>query len=387
MIGWSPQVVKVLSWATIIWIIVFIVGRLFPGLRKWGITIGPFYVMFRVRRFVSFLDWMASRNRLAWLVFLEASIPLGIGQMLFAYYWLSRNLIGLIIPRGGGAPVYPLIPGITIGPSALKYFIPAILVILVTHECAHGVAARLGHIRIRSMGVIVAFLMLGAFVEPDEEELERAPLRVKLRVLSAGSAANLLVGLMLLLLTGALFIQTPSGIVVVGTLEGYPAHGKIAPFSVIIELNSTKVNSVAELAEFMKNSTPGSRIIVRLIDPTGAPRVVILKLAPRPDDSTKGFMGIRIADYNPPRIPMPPRVSLELMWLLMWTHMLCLSAAILNMLPIYPFDGGRIMFMLTDEYIKNRTVNMGIKSLLTVSSAALLIVNMILTLIKFSIPT
>lgn len=376
---------QVISWAITIWLLIFALAKLFPQLEKLGITIGPFYIMIRAKRLARFIEVIASKWHTIWLIFLDLGIFLGIGQMAFAYYWLLKNLIRFLTPGDKGIPVYPLIPGITIGPESIKYFIPAIILILVTHEVAHGVAARLENIRIRSVGLIIVFLMFGAFVEPDEEDLKKASMHSKLRVLSAGSAMNLLIGLLVLIMTWLIFTQSTAGVLVVDTLRGYPAHGKIAPFSVIIKLNGTKVSSIAELASFLAKTKPGDSLLIEVKEASGLVRSIMVKLASNPRNRKLGFLGVRIVNYIPPRIPMTPYISFELFNLLLWMHMLCLSAAILNMLPIYPFDGGRIVAFIVDEYLKSRAIGLGIKITLVASSIVLFVLNIIFTLLRYSL--
>jgi Zn-dependent protease len=71
---------------------------------------------------------------------------------------------------------------------------------MITHEAAHGIASRLENIEIQSTGILMAFLLFGAFVEPDEDQLNRARLASKARVYGAGSLVNLLTAVLMIII-------------------------------------------------------------------------------------------------------------------------------------------------------------------------------------------
>lgn len=86
-----------------------------------------------------------------------------------------------------------LLPGIN-----LPFFegIIALIVVLVVHEGAHAVLARMAGVPIRSSGIVLfGVIPIGAFVEPDEKRLARVERVKRTRVLVAGPAANLLTSL------------------------------------------------------------------------------------------------------------------------------------------------------------------------------------------------
>ncbi|WP_367883132.1 site-2 protease family protein [Thermococcus peptonophilus] len=62
---------------------------------------------------------------------------------------------------------------------------------MVVHELSHGIVARADKLPLKSVGLVLLAVIPGAFVEPDEEELAKAPLRSRLRVYGAGSMANI----------------------------------------------------------------------------------------------------------------------------------------------------------------------------------------------------
>ena len=81
-----------------------------------------------------------------------------------------ENVIGL-------PAINPLIP--------LWYGIFGLAVAILVHEGCHGILSRAQAIAVRSVGLLMFVVPIGAFVEPDEPELRRAPLRQRLRIFSA----------------------------------------------------------------------------------------------------------------------------------------------------------------------------------------------------------
>lgn len=381
----SQNLANFFIWVTVVWLLIMLINRLFSLTGRYGILVGPFYLMWRTTRINRLFDNIASRKKRAWLVFFDIGIALGIGQMVFAYYWLIKNLFAFLSRAEEAVPVYPVIPGLTIGVESLKYFIPAILIIFITHEFAHGIAVRLMGVNIKSVGILAVFVLLGAFVEPNEEELDKLKVKPKLRIFSAGSMANLITAMLFITLIGILFFQTPSGVMVRSTLEGYPAHGQIPPYSVIIRLDNRSIASIKDLAEYMDRTKPYTTVVVEFIDPQGEIRNVILKLAPNPSRPNRGFLGVEITDYIPSRMHLPPKLTIEIFSAFSWIQMLCISVAVLNMLPIYPFDGGKIIFTLIDSYVKGEWSKKLLKVLFVGSAVILLVSNTALTLMKYPI--
>src|SRR3990172_274290 len=65
--------------------------------------------------------------------------------------------------------INPIIP--------LGYGIFGLAVAIILHEFSHGILSRAANIRIKSLGVIFLIFPIGAFVEPDEDELRALPRR------------------------------------------------------------------------------------------------------------------------------------------------------------------------------------------------------------------
>ena len=83
-----------------------------------------------------------------------------------------------------------LLPGIN-----LPFFegIAALVIIMIMHEGAHAILARLAKVPVLSSGIVLfGIIPIGAFIEPDENQLKKTEAMPQSRVLIAGSTSNLM---------------------------------------------------------------------------------------------------------------------------------------------------------------------------------------------------
>ncbi len=99
----------------------------------------------------------------------------------------------------------------------------ALAVVLIVHEGAHAILARIGKIPVLSSGLVLfGVLPVGAFVEPDEAQLNKSDDVKQTRVLIAGSTSNLYTSLFFFVLFMG-FVQILNFVDVVGTIFHAPA--------------------------------------------------------------------------------------------------------------------------------------------------------------------
>ncbi len=95
----------------------------------------------------------------------------------------------------------------------LSYGIVALVFAMVVHEMAHGIQSRSNGIDVSSTGLLYGVIPLGAFVEPDEAQLQAAPRRPRVDVYAAGITSNTIFAIiaMLLLSFSCAGIDSPYG--------------------------------------------------------------------------------------------------------------------------------------------------------------------------------
>lgn len=144
---------------------------------------------------------------------------------------------------GGQAGAVPLLPGITIPWDQLPYIALAVVVGVALHEFMHGYAAVRHGIKLKSAGVFSAFFIFsGAFVEPDEEQLNSSPLSAKLAVLASGVAANVVLALLALVVYIA-GVHAGLGGAVVASVNQATAQIGLEPGDVIKAVNGCDISA------------------------------------------------------------------------------------------------------------------------------------------------
>lgn len=339
----------------IFWIIIYLVAHLFH-LDKHGLQVKPAYFMYKSKNLTRFLDKASKRSQFFWKTFSNVSIAFALGLMSFGIYFFANNLLRFIYPAevGGAVPIIPVLPVITIRLYWLPYFFTAIAIAVLTHELAHGIIARLENIPVKSAGILMAFVFFGGFVEPDEKGFEKVSTISKLRMLAVGSSTNLIAGLLALLLLMGLYAPA-SGILIYETTENGPiAKAGLQQwdhiYGVSTGTNEIIISTAYDLAEFIvwNNVTPGDTLILR----TNKGNVTI-----KTENGSRGQAVIGLeyySDYYPSRIPLEYYMSIHLHMTLFWLHLISVSVAVFNMLPLYPFDGERFLYYSLKKIIKKR---------------------------------
>ena len=166
-----------------------------------------FVLMVRTSMGQRLLERMASPRRF-WRWYGEACLWICWASMGIVGLFLLLAVVALITmpPQEATIPASQLlvvsVPGLSpVFPLGWGLF--ALIVTLVIHEFGHGLLARAHGMRVRSFGaLVVGPLPLGAFAEPQAEELMRAPPRERQRIFAAGPGTNIFASMLLLLLLG-----------------------------------------------------------------------------------------------------------------------------------------------------------------------------------------
>ena len=192
---------------------------------------GPILTI-HTKRGRAFLEWLATPKRL-WRAWGNFGVGIALVIMVGSFFAvLFSALSALSQPQATGF-VRPqdalVIPGVNqfLPWDAAIDIVVGLLVGLVVHEGGHGLLCRVEDIEIESMGVaLLAFIPMGAFVQPDEESQEAANRGGKTRMFAAGVTNNFLVtAICFALLFGvvASLVTVAPGVAVGGALPGSAA--------------------------------------------------------------------------------------------------------------------------------------------------------------------
>lgn len=354
----TPEITFLLG-LVIFWGVLYLIAYVFH-LEKHGLEVKPAYLMYRSKALNSSIDRLAKKQPALWTLLSNISLAFSIGLMAFAVYFLINNLFGFT-QGGGGSYVAPAVPGLTLSLYWLPFFIFAAVVVMLPHELAHGIMARMANIPVLSTGIFAILVFFGAFVEPDEKEFEKAPLIARLRMLSVGSSTNLVTALLALLLMSGLFMP-PSGILIHETLPNGPLDtAGLGRWDVIQAINGTPVANYDNFYDYMSGVKPRENLTLTVLHNNKVENLTITTWADKENKSraivgfiTAGFISRLLPTYQPNRLGLDQYTGINLYWTMFWIYLVAFSVAVLNMLPLFPFDGERVLYYPLERFVKKR---------------------------------
>ena len=355
----------------IAWVVILAVAKGLK-LQNHGFEIKPYSLVYKNTQVQSVLTKMLSRTRRGIRVFADVSVVAGFIMMGFAFWFLLSNVSKFFVEPTEFAEVTVLIPGVTLTSSAsILNFLLSIPIVLVMHEGAHGIVAALERIKIKTGGFAIFIAMFAGFVEPDEEEFDKAKKISKLRVIGAGATSNVIFALVLglILLTNPLFAlvlpepiigafyEAPDGVLVLSLIEGSGAEkAGLLPNDIINGINGVPVITPLDFQKI--DLTPGETVNVSILRGEQVLEIPVEIMA-SPDDPERGLVGI-MRDNSFAYKPIynfiewnNPQVSMFLLWL--W--MISFFIGIINMLPLPILDGGKFIHSIIDKKISEKSVN------------------------------
>ena len=226
----------------------------------------------------------------------------------------------------------------------------------------------------------MAVFLPGGFVEIDEENLAKRKARTKLRVFAAGSFTNVATWALVLVLLLALFQPAPTGVLVTGFTNGSPAQTAGLPqWSIITQVNNNATPDVQHLGSYLGSLSPGSVVTVHLTNPS---QTLTITTGKSDTNSSRAIIGVLTANFVPMRYQFLPVVSAyQLLTAFGGLQLILLGVALVNMLPLFPFDGDRYLDTLLGVLGLKNTKN--IRTVASVISLGLLGSNIILSYILF----
>lgn len=316
--------------------------------------------LYRTKFGVNFINKYAEKHRE--LLKLLGYIGIGVGfvGMIFALWMIGHGLFTLFAQPEAPATFSLVVPGVNIPGSAFRiplWVIIPLFIVVVIHESGHGLVAKAHKIMIKNTGFVFFGPIAGAFVEPDEKALAKKDDVVEYSVFAAGPFANILTAVIVTLILSFIFIPlvpipfagntgsltSPYGFSATAIPEGLPAaNAGLVAGAVYDTVNGVHVNSTLDLYGVMSSVTPGQNITIG-----NSTHMYMLTTVDHPDDPLRGYIGItgiqtvtRIADG------VSPWVYYSVKWLgefFFWIYALSLGLGLVNLLPLGPVDGGRMI--------------------------------------------
>ncbi len=147
--------------------------------------------IYKTEKLNEIIDLIARKAKKFWKIYFTLGIPASIITMAYIFIKTSQSAGKTVGSGAGGAEAKLVIPGIT---TPLAAGIIGVITVMFVHEFSHGIAAKVSDIPVKGTGLFLLLILPGAYVEPDEEAMEEARLRDRLRVYGAGSFSNIVFG-------------------------------------------------------------------------------------------------------------------------------------------------------------------------------------------------
>ena len=334
--------------------------------------------MRRTERFKALIGAIANVSPRAWKVISTMAVFVCFGAMaygLWLIFGVAANVAAGLIHVPGLQFILPTYSAVgTSGPGYILipfwFWLITIAAILVPHELSHGIITRAEKLRLKSVGLLLFAIFPGAFVEPDEKHLKRAPLISRLRVYAAGSFANFTVAAVILVLS--MFIIWPS---------------VAAPGVTLLDVNSTGPAGIAGLKTGMALDTVNGMPITTSYSEYMSGSGYLYEEIGYPSPNTTLVFGSEGNTY-PVTLELQnnrtymgivylPNMHMDALFflstiapLLTMLWLFSFAVGLFNILPIYPLDGG----LMIDAIVQKGSKKYGKRIMQIISFAVLLLI-------------
>jgi len=279
----------------------------------------------------------------------------------------------------------------------LWYGILALVIAMVIHEFSHGILSRVANVKVKALGLLLFFFPVGAFVEPDEEEMKSMKKWERMRLYAAGPGSNMVVAVIFSFLFSSVMVASlepaENGLLLYSVSADYGgAEAGLEPWMLLTAIDEEEIENTDDWQRIMNSTYAGQTVNVSVLN-RGDPEIYSVTLSDKgsyylkyyPDYyeswmSGKGFMGV--AAENPKIVtdnlanptenillyislpfaklqPFPEHFTSiyepagavgvlpdNLFWILAnafyWIFWLNLMVGLTNALPAVPLDGGFI---------------------------------------------
>ncbi len=359
------------------WVVIIVIAKALK-LEKYGFELKAYSLVYKNKSVNDVLIKLLGRTKRSVRIFADVSVIAGFIMMGFAFYFLLNNVSNYFVAPSSFSELTVLIPGVTLTSApAITYFLLSIPIVLVMHEGAHGIVAALEKIKIKTGGFAVFVALFAGFVEPDEEEFDKAKKISKLRVIGAGATSNVLFAIVLgaIMLTNPVFgmvlesiplfgesilntfYELSKGVLILSIIENSGAEqaGLLAN-DIITTINDVEIRGPADFPVL----NPGEMASVYVIR-DGQELEFGLEVMADPNDPDRGLIGI-MRDSSMPYKPVMnfidwTNVDFNISMFLLWLWMISFFIGIINMLPLPILDGGKFIHTIIDKRISDKSVN------------------------------
>jgi len=353
-------------------------------------------LIYRTKRGLKLIDSVA-RFRRFWVLWGYIGIPIGFLGMSVVVFLLAKGAVKIFTTPSTATGISLVIPGVHVPGSSIFvpfwYGIISLAVVILVHEGAHGIVARAHKIKLKSTGLGLLIALPFAFVEPDEEQMKKMPLKTQISVFAAGPFANICTALIVILLSAFLLAPAIAGISEIGggiyvtdvteprmlSSEGnFPAFDAgLEEGDIINGVNNKAIGTTDEFISELNSIKPGEKITLTLED-----RVVEVTTSVNPKNETRAYVGlsfkqnVMLKESVTERFGKFPWILFYLAQLFYWLFTLNIGIGLVNLLPLGPLDGGRMVSASLSK-MKNTLLAKKLFTFLSLIALGLLVLNII----------
>ena len=315
-----------------------------------GVEVNFPLLMWKTQRLRGFIDRLANRAPRFWKWYMNIGIVISTGFMILMAVALVYSLktlldtptVSLIVPgvEVPGSPIFiPLLSGLI-----------ALATVLIVHEFSHGILSRVEKININSIGLLLFAIIPGAFVEPDEEELNELSRPARMRIYVAGSMANLTlaaIAMIIMMVISSFIVPVvfeDDGVVINRLTSDGNAINHMSEGMVIRSINNLTVNDMASFQKATNTLKPNETVNIHTDQGDYS-----FQLKSNPMNRSLGFMGVQVEANNVIADGFDNQFYTPLLWILMplsellfWIYFLNFAIGTFNLLPMKPLDGGHL---------------------------------------------
>jgi len=243
-------------------------------LEKYNISLWGPALLLRTKRGRGVLKKIASISRF-WKAYGSFAVVFCFIAMIFMTFVLIYQvwvIIGFTAEQKAALPgpeIALVLPGINpiLPLEIIGYILLALAVAIIVHEFSHGILTFAGKLKVKSLGLLYLIVPLGAFCEPDEEELKKAETTKRMRVYAAGPLSNFVVAFICILLFSFVFMSAvqpaADGVVIVSVGEDSPAEEYgFTQGMIISSINDTEIRSFNDFFYVMSFTEAGQEVNV-----------------------------------------------------------------------------------------------------------------------------
>ena len=195
----------------------------------------------------------------------------------------------------------------------LWYGILALVIAMVVHEFSHGILSRVANVKVKALGLLMFFFPVGAFVEPDEDEMKNMKKWERMRLYAAGPGSNMVIAIIFSFLFSSVMVASlePSsdGVLSASVVLDYGGgDAGLEPWMLITEVNDQVISNSEDFSNVMNETYAGQVVNVSVLNKGNRETYQVtlsdkgsyyLKYYPNSYEtwmSGKGFMGIAVVN-------------------------------------------------------------------------------------------